>query len=1042
MNSVSQTCTIVLVVVLQLLVTYGLSAEEVSFDRDIRPILSDNCYACHGPHKETREGGDPDTGGLRLYVREGATTDLGGYAAVVPGSPEDSELIRRILSTEESEVMPPAEHRKRLTAEQKQTLVRWVREGAKWSDQWAWSPPQRFESPAVEHTGDVRNWIDTFILDRLEQERIKPSPQADQRMLMRRLSFDLLGLPPSLGQVEVFLSDERGDAWEQLVDEMLASPHFGERMAIYWLDLVRYADTVGYHGDQSVSVSPYRDYVINAFNSNMPFHQFTREQLGGDLLPQPTQDQLIASGYNRLGMMSAEGGVQDKEYLAKYAADRVRNASSVWLGSTIGCAECHDHKFDPFTTKDFYRFAAFFADIKEKGLYAGAHSDGQWGSRIEIPDKALFELLKPVDEELAKLKGITQTHTAQLTKSQRAWEHSTLANRTDWEILGVTSTAALHGTRLTIQEDGAVLATGPVGETNSYTLTATSTLNRITGLRVEVLPHESLPEKGPGRAADGNFGLTELAVFRGEQAVPLQNAAADFEQTTLAEKNPYGKWTAASAIDGDAKGRTWGWAAGPQTGRPHNLVVETAEPVLVSDAGTQFTIRLDQNSNIVPNCDLGCFRLSVTSQNQPIQVDEMMKLPAAIQEILCTDPAQRTTGHRDQLAAHYRTLAPELQPVWQQVAQLQKRRKQLVDKHTRSSLITVAVEPREMRVLPRGNWMDDSGEVVVPGVPAFLPQIEVDGRANRLHLADWLVSKKNPVTARVFVNRLWRQFFGTGISKTLDDAGAQGEPPVHPELLDTLAVEFMESGWNVKHMVRLMVTSATYRQSSLMRSELREIDPYNRLLAHQSRFRLDAEVLRDNALSVSGLLVANVGGRSVKPYQPAGLYRHLNFPKREYKHDSGRDQYRRGLYTHWQRQYLHPAMKSFDAPAREECTAERPRSNTPLAALVLLNDPSYVEAARVFAERALREGGESDLERISWTVNHALSRNEQIRERAVLLNLLALHRKIYTEKPESAKQVVSTGLYRVPEDLNLAELAAWTAVTRTIFNMHEFIARN
>ncbi|MCH2210208.1 MAG: PSD1 and planctomycete cytochrome C domain-containing protein [Fuerstiella sp.] len=1012
------------------LTTSLVRADEVKvhFDRDIRPILSDNCYTCHGPDEQARESE------LRLDIRDEAMVEIDGHFALVPGKPEESELVRRILSDDQDEIMPPATHRKKLTHQQKQLLVTWVRQGAVWSDQWAWSSPQRSIPPVVKSGDHVHNWIDQFIQARLENEGIEPSPRSDPRILIRRLSFDLLGLPPTADQVEAFVDSGDRNSWSTLVDELLRSPRFGERMAVHWLDLVRYADSVGYHGDQDVSISPYRDYVIDAFNSNLPFDQFTREQIGGDLLPNPTQDQLVASGYNKLGMMSAEGGVQPKEYLAKYAADRVRTAGSVWLGSTIGCAECHDHKFDPFTTKDFYRFAAFFADIKEKGLA----QTGNWGPSIKVPDDELPTLLGPVHEQIETLNRVLADHTAELTDAQRDWEESLLKTRTNWQQVEVVSAAAMHGSKLTIQDDGSIVSSGPVGSGNTYSVVVKTSLEEITGVRLEVLPHESLPHSGPGRSQDGNFVLSELRVRTDEAPVALQNAQADFEQTTDADQNPYKVWNAASVIDGDEKGSNWGWAVAPQFGRAHNLIVETKEPF----SAPEFTFGLEQNHDAASDFNIGRFRLWVTTARQPLQVDPIMKQPLDIRDILLIAVESRTSEQHTRLAAHFRSIAPQLDSAREQLAKLMDQQRELTQKHTRTTLISVAVEPREMRVLGRGDWMDMSGEVVQPGVPGFLPQIDSVGRSTRLDLANWLVSERNPLTARVFVNRLWKMFYGTGISRVLDDVGSQGEAPVYPKLLDTLAVEFMESGWDIKHMIRLMVTSAAYQQSSLMRDDLRDFDPNNRLLARQSRYRLDAEFVRDNALSVSGLLVHRLGGRSAKPYQPVGLYRHLNFPARKYQSDSGTNQYRRGLYTHWQRQFLHPAMKSFDAPPREECTAERPQSNTPLAALVLLNDPSYVEAARVFAERAIRQGGPADTGRLDWIMRGALSRSVRQDEVVVLQSLLESQRQHYTNQSEAAKQSVSVGLYRVPDDIDEAELAAWTAVTRAVFNMHEFITRN
>lgn len=1009
----------------------ALSAPPVDFNRDIKPILSDKCYACHGPDATQRQGGGRD--GLRLDTEQGAFADLDGHFALVPGDLEASELIRRILSADPNEIMPPSDHRKSLSSSEKQVLTDWVRQGASWSKHWAYVAPQRTRRPRG-------NWIDAMIRKQLTQRRLQPSPPASKRTLIRRAHFDIIGLPPSAAEVEDFLADQSEQAWDNLVDRLLASPHYGERMAIYWLDLVRYADTVGYHGDQDVSISPYRDYVINAFNANMPFDQFTREQLAGDLLPEPTQDQLVASGYNKLGMMSAEGGAQPKEYLAKYASDRVRTASTVWLGSTLGCAECHDHKFDPFTQKDFYRFAAFFADIQERGLYSGANRDGNWGPAIGIPDDQLADLLQPIDAKIGKL---TQAYdSADVAAAQEKWEVALRESDGSWQPLQPLQATALHGAKLTVAQDHSVLASGPSADTNTYTIRSRSELSGVTGFRVELLPHESLPSGGPGRAGNGNFVLSEMKVATVDsdgKRTPLKfvKAEATFEQAD-GKNNPYQGWKAAAAIDGDVKGSTWGWAVMPQAGKPNEIVAQLEQPVTTKPPA-ELVIELEQN-HTNPGHTIGRFRLSVTTGQ--VRIDPLLALPHNIRNVLAIDSGKRNDSQLHALAAYYRTIAPELADLRGQLEKAKKHRADVERKHTRLTLITKSVEPREMRVLPRGNWMDDSGEIVEPGVPHFLPPLKTAARATRLDLAGWLTSADNPLTARVFVNRLWKMYFGRGLSNVLDDIGSQGEFPVHGDLLDELAIEFSDSGWNVKHMIKLMLLTDTYRQSSLLPDELAEIDPYNRLLARQSRFRIDAELIRDSALTVSGLLVRDLGGRSVKPYQPKGLLRHLNFPPRSYQHDSGSNQYRRGVYTHWQRQFLHPAMKSFDAPPREECTAERSRSNTPLAALVLLNDPSYVEAARVFAERILASDARSDEARIREVFVEALSRRPNHQEQALLKSLLASQRQRYAADPDAARKVVSVGLRPVPEQTDVVELASLLSVTRAVFNLHEFITRN
>jgi hypothetical protein len=757
----------------------GRAAEpQVSYSRDVKPLLAGRCYACHGPDEPKRKAK------LRLDVR-----DVAIKKAIKPGDAAHSPLAQRIASKDADEMMPPPHSKKQpLSTAQVELLRRWIDQGAKFDVHWAYVKPVRPALPPVKNTAWVRNPIDRFVAARHESLGLHPAPEADKVTLLRRLHFDLIGLPPTPEEVDLFLHDTGQGAEDKLVERLLGSPHFGERMALYWLDLVRYADTAGYHSDNHRDVAPFRDYVIAAFNKDKPFDQFTIEQLAGDLLPEPTKEQRIASGYNRMLMTTEEGGAQAKEYLAKYSADRVRNISGVWLAATLGCCECHNHKFDPFASKEFYQLASFFADVKE--IAVGRQE------QTPLPNPQQAEKLAKLDKDIADVKT-------------------------------------------------------------------------------------SLKKPGPD-AAKLNERLKQL--------------------------------------------------------------------------------------------------------------EEQKK------QFLATIP---------------------------------------------STLVTVSVSPRTMRVLPRGNWLDDAGEVVQPATPASLPPLGVSGRrATRLDLAKWLVTRENPLTARVFVNRLWKLALGQGIVKSVDDFGTQGTFPTHPELLDWLAVEFMESGWDVKHILRLMVRSNTYRQSSAAPRELRERDPGNALLARQGRFRLDAEMVRDNALAVSGLLVRKVGGPSVKPYQPAGYWSYMNFPTREWQSDRGEGLYRRGLYTYWCRTFLHPSLLAFDASTREECTAERPRSSTPLQALVLLNDPVYVEAARVFAEHAMRDGGTDTAARLHWAYRRALSREPRPEEQTLLEELLARHRAEFRADPAAARKLIATGDWPVPADLDAAELAAWTSLARVLLNLHETITRN
>ena len=781
--------------------------ERVEFNRHIRPILSNNCFFCHGPDRKTQKAN------LRLDHRADAIAVSDEHAAIVPGDPSASALIQRILTDDPDDQMPPPESNKALTAHEKALLQAWVAQGAEYEAHWAYIPPKHQTPPKTNSPTWILNPVDNYILTRLEAEGLNPAPQADRVTLIRRLSLDLIGLPPTHTEVATFVNDTAPDAYERLVDRLLASPHFGERLAIHWLDLVRYADTVGYHGDQVRGAAPYRDYVIAAFNDNMPFDQFTREQLAGDLLENPTLEQKIATGYNRLNMVTREGGAQEKDYVIRYAADRTRTTASVWLGSSLGCAQCHDHKFDPFTLEDFYRFSAFFADIKEMGVQDEAGNDGPFPPYLRFP----------TDEQAKKRDDI--------------------------------------------------------------------------------------------------------------------NAKIDRTKALLA-------------------------------------AVESSDPT-------------------------------------PVPGEDAAQIEAP--------------SSPDDLKKELRSLDRALFAL---------------DQDTFHTVVTETMEPRMTRVLPRGNWMDESGDAVTPAIPEFLGGMWTTGsRPTRLDLAAWITDPKNPLTARTFVNRLWKMYYGTGISKVLDDLGSQGEWPTHPELLDYLALEFVESGWDVKHVIRIMVTSNAYRQTSMAPPTLKDRDPYNRLMARQSRFRLEAELVRDNALSVSGLLSSVMGGPSAKPYQPAGYYRELNFPTREYEADTGEDLYRRGVYTHWQRTFLHPSLLAFDAPTREECTAERPVSNSPVQALVLLNDPIYVEAARVFAERVLLEGGDSVEARIEWAYQAALSRFPKDAERAIMKTLFEENARVFTANPAQAAAFLAVGEKPVPESIDPIQLAAWSAVTRTLFNTHEMIYR-
>ncbi|HEY1602554.1 MAG TPA: PSD1 and planctomycete cytochrome C domain-containing protein [Pirellulales bacterium] len=958
-----------------------VAADEpaIKFNRDIRAILAENCFACHGPDKGKRAAD------LRLDTQSGATADLNGSHAIVPGKPEESELIKRITSEDETLRMPPAETGKHLTPREIELLKSWIAAGATWQEHWSYTAIER---PSVSSANaELRNPIDGFLATRYAATGLAMAPEADRVTLARRLSFDLLGLPPTAEQVASFVSDARPEAYEQLVDVLLASPHYGERMAMYWLDLVRYADTTGIHGDNHRDVAPYRDYVIDSFNANMPYDRFVVEQLAGDLLPDATLAQKVASGYNRMNMTTTEGGAQPKEYIAKYAADRVRNASTVYLGVTMGCAECHDHKFDPFTTKDFYSFAAFFADVQEQAVALP-------GPAVPVPSAEQEKRLAELDAQIAKVRLTLDTQTPDLDYAQLAWEaqaREQLAHPPQlggWHALGPFAAESY--------EKALDTAFGPENGVDLSAVFADGALRWM--------PHAEWADSAVINLP-GDRGATYLyRAIEAPRAMPLV--------LSLGCKDGLRVWHDGKEAFAQRAKRA---AAADQDKVTLPLHPGTNHLLLkVASAGgaSGFYFRVSEGD-----------------------------VPAAIVPIVGKPATDRNDEEKKTIATYHRGIAPLLNPARDEQAKLAAQRKD-VDARVLRTLVAMAGEPRMMRVLPRGNWLNESGEIVSPNVPGFLKPLAIESRrATRLDLARWMVSRDNPLVARVLVNRLWKLAFGRGLAAPLDDLGAQGSWPTHLELIDWLAAELIDSGWNVKHVWRQIVTSQAYRQSSHVTAEAQQKDPYNLLVARQGRFRLDAEMVRDDALAVSGLLVPTIGGRSVRPYQPRGYWAHLNFPVREYEADHGADLYRRGLYTYWCRTFLHPSLLAFDAPSREECTAERNRSNTPTQALVLLNDPIFVEAARVFAERTMRQGGADTPQRIDWAVRRALSRAPTQDELTVLADLHERHRRYYLGNVEEARKLLTVGETPAPQDIDAAELAAWTSVARTILNLHETITR-
>tara|TARA_R110002072_G_scaffold13481_3_gene56967 strand:- start:34204 stop:37128 length:2925 start_codon:yes stop_codon:yes gene_type:complete len=953
------------------------AADDVDFNRDVRPILSDLCFTCHGPDANTREAE------LRLD-QEDSVFAKRETPLIVPGKPLDSELIRRILSKDDDDRMPPPESKKQLTDAQKVVLQSWVEQGAKWATHWAYVPPAKVTPPAVKHQDAVLNDVDRFVLRRVEAAGLVPSKQAEETTLVRRLFFDLIGLPPKLEDVDAYLTSKDPQKYEKLVDRLLSSKHFGERLAIYWLDVVRYADSNGYHSDEARQSAPYRDYVINAFNSNKPYDQFVVEQLAGDLLPESGIEQQVASGFNMLLQTTSEGGAQAKEYLAKYMADRVRNTSQIFLGSTMGCCECHDHKYDPFTMKDFYSFGSFFADISEIAV----------GNPRTYPviDDAVQQKLADFERQLAAANGELNKSTLELIAAQAKWEAATLADLetsaafSTWQMLGPFKAAGFE----------------------------------------EAWSKDFGPEaKVDLKQTFGKVKWTTQDKLKDGSAYPLsgENSSWYFYRTATV---PSDLETELSLGSDDAIAV---WVNGKQV---HANKVQRG----VAPGQDKVKIQLTKGDNdilikVVNAGGAGGFYFNAKVVGVPANVVTALKVAAEL----------RSDSQKNEVAAYFRTVAPELKPVRDEIARLSNE-KAAYEKSIPRTLMTKSVNPRPIRLLPRGNWLDETGPVMTSAIPEFLGSIPEDGRADRLDLAKWIVSRDNPLTARTFVNRLWKLYFGSGLATPLDDLGRQGALPTHPELLDWLAIEFMDSQWDTKKMIRLLVTSATYRQASIASDELRRLDPYNKLYARQSRFRIEAEIVRDNALAISGLLVEKIGGRSTYPYQPAGYWRHMNFPARKWPGDKGDALYRRGLYTWWQRMFLHPSMVAFDAPSREECTVERPRSNIPQQALVLLNDPTYVEAARVFGARVFHEGGTSTQDRIQWAFRVALSRRATDREVGILSAVYESNLKRFIADDQAARSFLSVGESSAPAEGNVAETAAWASVARVILNLHETVTRS
>jgi hypothetical protein len=984
------------------------AAAEVRFNRDIRPILSNRCFKCHGP--------DLKKGGLNLRSRDSALKELkSGHVAIVPGKSDESELIERVTTPLDAERMPPRGKGNPLTREEVAKLRAWIDQGAQYEEHWAYVKPQRPALPAVKHRTWVRNAIDEFVLARLEQEGLAPSPEADRETLIRRVTLDLTGLPPTLAEVDAFLADLGPDAYEKVVDRLLASPHYGEHQARSWLDLARYADTNGYEKDERRSAWPYRDWVIAAFNRDLPFDQFTIEQIAGDLLPSATLDQQIATGFHRNTMVNTEGGTDDEEFRVAAVVDRVNTTMFVWMGTTFACAQCHNHKFDPFTQQEYYRLFAFFNSTQDRGRSNEP--------MVALPSPEVDARRRQLAAEIGRVQKVLDTPTPELAAARAKWEQSLAGRTVAWTVLEPTSLTSAQGTTLTRQADGSVLAGGKSPETDTYTITAHTDLVGITAFRLEVLPDKTLPIQGPGRAG-GNFVLNELRVSAGgrdeaAQAVALQNASADFAQNGFA---------VAGAIDGNPKS---GWAVAPQFSRAHVAVFETREAVGLPE-GTTLTFTLEHSYG--GKQTLGRFRLSATAAPRPVRAT---LLPDSIVKVLGVEPGARTDAQKDELARYYRSITPELAKVREQLAAL--RRQEAAVRRPTTLVMKELATPRPTRVHIRGNHKN-LGEPVSPGVPAKLHPLRQGQPANRLGVACWLVDPDNPLVGRVMMNRIWARYFGRGLVETSEDFGAQGEPPTHPELLDWLATELVQQGWSLKAMHRLIITSATYRQSSRVTPGLYQRDQFNRLLARGPRFRMAAEMVRDNALAVSGLLRRKLGGPSVFPYQPDGVWFNPYSTDR-WVMSTGGDQYRRGLYTFWRRTAPYATFMAFDAPSREVCCERRNRTNTPLQALATLNDKAFVDPAAALGRRMMAEAPGCDRDRAVHGFRLCVARRPTAAELELLLRLYRDNQEKYQKDPAAARALATSGIGAPPPEMEPARLAAWTVVANVLLNLDETVTK-
>jgi hypothetical protein len=1032
--------------------TVTVGADDINYSRDIQPILSNNCFACHGFDPKTREAD------LRLDTRDGALRDLDGYSAIVPGDPAKSELMARILTDDDDEIMPPPKSKKTLTKEQKDLLQRWIKSGAEYTGHWAYTPPK---APQVPKSGLARwpaNTIDHFVLRKLKKNDLKPAKEADRGTLVRRVAFDLTGLPPTPAEIDAFVKDRSADAYEKMVDRYLGSEAYGEHMARYWLDLARYADTNGYQYDKERTQWPWRDWVIHAYNSNMPFDQFTIEQLAGDRLEKPTTEQLVATGFNRNHPITIEGGIIDEEYRVEYVMDRVVTTTQTWMALSFGCARCHDHKYDPISQDEFYQTFSFFNNVADKGMSG-------FSPQLSVQSPEGKRQTAEMDTKLATMRKEAVPTDAEV----KQWIASVTDVKADWKPL-TADTRTFTALKTTPTSESVKVTLAPQNSTASagrFVRVSLKGNKRYLGLaEVQVYSDGKNIAKGKKamQSSTGFGGPPQFAVDGNTDGVYAKKSIThtneqkdpwwEVDLGTTAVVNKIAIWNRTDCCQERLEGFTLEildekrkvvWSRVDQPAPQQTVSFDTGGPISIQVVrnGDHW---LSTERVVIPSTH----SLQITAGDgttlttQTSNADAWLEL-AALPKALAASLKNPNAAQIKKLGEHMMATSPSQQANRDAIAKLQVQRDKIANQPAAKMLIMKDLaKPRKAFFLERGQY-DQRKHEVQAGVPAVLGGMTADLPKDRLGFAKWLVAPSHPLTARVAVNRYWQRLFGVGIVKSLEEFGIQGEWPSHPELLDWLAVEFINSGWDVKAIQRLMITSATYRQSSVYTGKSAELDPENRLLARASRFRLDAEVIRDTALAVSGLLEHQVGGPSVYPYQPAGLWMEINNRpgySRTYPKPAADQLYRRSMYTFWKRTLPHPQMQTFDAPNREFCTATRSKTNTPLQALALMHDPQYVEAARHLAQRMIKEGGKTASERLDLGFRLVTARAPSKAETALINGLIANEQARFKASPESAESALSVGLSPRDTSLDPVEHAVWLTVARLLLNLDEAINRN